>query len=96
MLADLVGPTGSVLGIDSAAVVVDVARTTDHWQSRHGNLRYEVGDVTNLDLPDDSFDVEHAHQVPQHLPIRSERCARWPVSRDPAASWPPGTPTTPP
>jgi SAM-dependent methyltransferase len=30
-------------------------------------VTFAVGDVTALDLPDDSFDVVHAHQVLQHL-----------------------------
>ncbi len=32
-----------------------------------GNVRYAVGDVHDLDLTDDSFDVVHAHQVLQHV-----------------------------
>lgn len=73
-LADLVGPAGSVLGIDNAAGVIDVARA-DHSQTKHGNLRYEVRDITDLELADDSFDVAHAHQVLQHLadPVRALR-----------------------
>ena len=46
-LADLVGPTGSVLGVDNAAAVIDVARA-EHSATRHGNLRYEVQDITDL------------------------------------------------
>lgn len=65
-LADLVGPTGTVLGVDNAASVVHVART-EQSDTRHGNLRYEVQDVMSLDLQDSSFDVVHAHQVLQHL-----------------------------
>ncbi|HSP60079.1 MAG TPA: methyltransferase domain-containing protein, partial [Ornithinimicrobium sp.] len=65
-LADLVGPAGSVLGIDNAAEAVDAARA-DGAAARHDNLRYEVQDLSGLDLPDDSFDVVHAHQVLQHL-----------------------------
>ena len=73
-LADLVGPTGSVLGVDNAQAVVDVARA-EHLRTRHGNLRYEVRDITDLDLAADSFDVVHAHQVLQHLadPVQALR-----------------------
>ena len=73
-LADLVGATGSVLGIDSAAEVIDVARA-EHFQTRHGNLRYEVRDIMDLDLVAGSFDVVHAHQVLQHLadPVQALR-----------------------
>lgn len=65
-LAERVGAEGSVLGIDNAATAIEVARR-DHGAAQHGNLRYETGDVTALDQPDDSFDVAHAHQVLQHL-----------------------------
>lgn len=65
-LADLVGPAGSVLGIDNAADVIEVARA-DHSETTHGNLRYEVEDVMDLTMADASFDVVHAHQVLQHL-----------------------------
>jgi ubiquinone/menaquinone biosynthesis C-methylase UbiE len=65
-LADLVGPSGSVLGVDNAAEVVDLARA-EHGATRHGNLSYEVHDISDLPFADDSFDVVHAHQVLQHL-----------------------------
>jgi ubiquinone/menaquinone biosynthesis C-methylase UbiE len=64
-LAALVGPTGSVLGIDAAPEVVELARA-ERTRPQH-DLRYEVMDVMDLDLDDDSFDVVHAHQVLQHL-----------------------------
>ena len=31
------------------------------------NVTFAVGDVQALDLPDDSFDIVHAHQVLQHV-----------------------------
>lgn len=65
-LADLVGPTGSVLGIDNAADAIDLARA-EHADTSYGNLGYEVHDISDLSLPDDAFDVVHAHQVLQHL-----------------------------
>ena len=65
-LADLVGPDGSVLGIDNAEEVVEVARV-DSMRTQHDNLRYQVMDVMSLDVGDGSFDVVHAHQVLQHL-----------------------------
>ncbi|WP_299538290.1 class I SAM-dependent methyltransferase [uncultured Streptomyces sp.] len=39
------------------------------------NLAFAVADVHELDFPDDSFDVVHAHQVLQHLgdPVRALR-----------------------
>lgn len=65
-LADRVGPEGAVLAVDSAPEVIDLARA-DHGTGRHGNLTFAVQDAMRLDLPDDSFDVTHAHQVMQHL-----------------------------
>src|SRR3712207_1674237 len=59
-LAARVAP-GRVLGIDRAEGVLDEAREAGSAAT------FEVGDVYALDLPDDSFDVVHAHQVLQHL-----------------------------
>jgi SAM-dependent methyltransferase len=59
--------TGSVTGVDNAVEAVDIARTTAA-ESGVGAVRFAVGDVHHLDLPDASFDVVHAHQVLQHLP----------------------------
>jgi ubiquinone/menaquinone biosynthesis C-methylase UbiE len=40
-----------------------------------GNVDFAVADVHRLDLPDDSFDVVHAHQVLQHVgdPVQALR-----------------------
>lgn len=62
-LARQVAPDGSVLGVDSAREAVDAARA----DSNAPGVRYAVMDVHELDLPDASFDVVHAHQVLQHL-----------------------------
>ena len=62
-LADAVGPDGQVLGVDSSAEVIELARTG----SPVTNARFAVQDVMDLDLPDGDFDVVHAHQVLQHL-----------------------------
>lgn len=62
-LARCVAPGGEVLGVDSSPEVVEQA-ARDHVVD---GLRFEVQDVTALDLPDRSYDVVHAHQVLQHL-----------------------------
>jgi len=64
-LARQVAP-GEVVGIDRAPEVLDGARAAS---TREGadNVSFLVGDVYGLDLPDDLFDVVHAHQVLQHL-----------------------------
>jgi SAM-dependent methyltransferase len=63
-LGEAVGPTGSVLGVDSAPDAVEVAQAA----GEAANVRFEVHDALHLDLPDASFDVVHAHQVLPHLP----------------------------
>jgi ubiquinone/menaquinone biosynthesis C-methylase UbiE len=63
-LAALVAP-GRVLGVDRAQSVIDEARAAA--AAAGAAASFEVGDVYALDLPDDSFDVVHAHQVLQHL-----------------------------
>jgi 2-polyprenyl-3-methyl-5-hydroxy-6-metoxy-1,4-benzoquinol methylase len=63
-LAARVAP-GRVLGLDVSADPLTEAREA---AARAGvAVTFEVGDVYALDLPDDSFDVVHAHQVLQHL-----------------------------
>jgi SAM-dependent methyltransferase len=57
---------GSVLGIDNAPTAVTATEQLARERSL-GNLAVAVGDVYALDLPDDQFDVVHAHQVLQHL-----------------------------
>lgn len=63
-LARHVAP-GRVLGIDPVADVLDGAR--ERAADAGVAVEFAVGDVYRLDLPDDSFDVVHAHQVLQHL-----------------------------
>lgn len=63
-LAARVAP-GRVLGIDASPDPLAEARAA---AERSGvQATFQVGDVYALDLPDDSFDVVHAHQVLQHL-----------------------------
>ncbi|HVC70652.1 MAG TPA: methyltransferase domain-containing protein [Acidimicrobiales bacterium] len=64
-LARRVAP-GPVVGLDSAAEVVALARATTDDRAI-GNLRFTVGDTYALDFDDGSFDIVHAHQVLQHL-----------------------------
>lgn len=74
--ARLVAP-GPVLGIDRAPEVV--AAATAHARDAHlANLSFDTGDVNNLDFPDDSFDIVHAHQLMQHLrdPVEAMRQMR--------------------
>lgn len=64
-LARILAP-GPVTGIDIAADVIEVARTS--LKDRDvTNVSFEVGDVYDLSFDDESFDVVYAHQVLQHL-----------------------------
>ncbi|ORT54824.1 methyltransferase domain-containing protein [Streptomyces sp. CB03238] len=73
-LAALVAPGGHVTAVDAAGDVLEQARATVRERGLD-NVRFAVADVHALDLPDDSFDVVHAHQVLQHVgdPVRALR-----------------------
>lgn len=63
--ARLVAP-GTVVGIDASAEVV--ANASDRATAAGlDNVSFQVGDAYHLDLPDDSIDVAHAHQLLQHV-----------------------------
>jgi ubiquinone/menaquinone biosynthesis C-methylase UbiE len=64
-LARIVRP-GRVLAIDNVATIVEHA-TSEVAGRGTDNIEFAVTDAYDLDLPDDSFDVVHAHQVLQHL-----------------------------
>lgn len=66
--ADLAGRLGdaAVVGVDLSVEVIGLARS-QYAKGSHPNLSFEVADVYELDIGDDSFDVVYAHQVLQHL-----------------------------
>lgn len=64
-LADLVGPSGRVIGLDASAEVVEQA--SKNSTGEHENVTFQAGDAANLSFEDSSFDVVHAHQVLQHV-----------------------------
>ncbi|GGX72172.1 class I SAM-dependent methyltransferase [Streptomyces minutiscleroticus] len=72
-LAELV-PDGHVTGVDRAPEILDRARATAAGRGL-GNVDFAVADVHDLDHPDDTFCVVHAHQVLQHVgdPVRALR-----------------------
>src|SRR4051794_4046759 len=63
-LAVRVAP-GRVVALDSAATPLDEARAAAAAAGVDVDVR--VGDAYAIDLPDDSVDVVHAHQVLQHV-----------------------------
>ncbi|MET8158111.1 methyltransferase domain-containing protein [Sphaerisporangium sp. NPDC005289] len=64
-LAHLVAP-GRVVGMDTSEGIVAQARDAAA-SSGLTNLTFQTGDLHDLDHPDGSFDVVHAHQVLQHV-----------------------------
>lgn len=64
-LAERVAP-GPVLAVDLFDRVLDMARAEVRRRNL-SNVSFSTADVHKLDLPDDAFDVVHAHQVLQHV-----------------------------
>jgi ubiquinone/menaquinone biosynthesis C-methylase UbiE len=63
-LAEHVGASGSVVGIDNSAETIDVATST---HVAVPNVTFEIASAYSLPFPDASFDVAYGHQVLQHL-----------------------------
>jgi len=65
IMAQVVGPTGRVVGIDQSIVMVDEARK----RAEGSNLReeYHVADAHHLPFPDNTFDCSRADRTFQHL-----------------------------
>jgi ubiquinone/menaquinone biosynthesis C-methylase UbiE len=61
-LAEAVGSSGQVIGIDSAESQVAVARNRST-----ANLRFEVGSVYLLPFADNTFDLVFSHALFEHL-----------------------------
>ncbi len=74
-LAELVAP-GRVIGLDAASDVVEQAAALAEDRGV-GNVDFVVGDAYALDLPDDSVDIVHAHQVLQHLARPVDALREW-------------------
>ena len=87
-LARLVAP-GQTVGLDREVKPLVAARAAAVEQGVH-NVGFTVGDVYQLDFPDDSFDIVHAHQVLQHLTDPVAALARWGGCAGPAVSRRPG------
>ncbi|MFV0460809.1 MAG: class I SAM-dependent methyltransferase [Actinomycetales bacterium] len=67
-LAEIVAPGGGrVTAVEISDAALDLTRRE---AAKRGvrNLDLMVGDIHRLDLPNDGFDVVHAHQVLQHVP----------------------------
>jgi ubiquinone/menaquinone biosynthesis C-methylase UbiE len=65
-LAEVVGPTGTVVGIDASEAMITVAQ-----QRAEGSglpVTFHVGDAMQLDLPTDSFDGVRCERLLLHVP----------------------------
>ena len=72
-LAARVAP-GRVTAIEMTADALDLART-EALKRGQSNIDFVTSDLHALDLPDDTFDIVHAHQVLQHVadPVQALR-----------------------
>lgn len=61
-VARLVGDAGSVVGVDSNADALTIARTRAAGEG-HSNVAFELGDMAALDLPAASFDAITCRRV---------------------------------
>ena len=66
LTADLASRVASVLALEQTESALDLARAEIERRGST-NVTFASGDVHRLDLPDDRFDVVHAHQVLQHV-----------------------------
>lgn len=63
-LADLVAPTGKVVGIDNSERLIE--RASERSQDR-GDVHFRVDDIYDLGFGADEFDASRADRVLQHL-----------------------------
>ena len=73
--------SGTVIGIDRVADIVDVARhdhlTSEGAPSDGASLSFQVDDAYELSFGDSTFDIVHAHQVLQHLTDPTAALTEW-------------------
>lgn len=65
LLADLVGPTGEVFGVDYSAAQVEQARAL--LPAKHSNVRFVEASATDTGLPRETFDVVYCRFLLIHL-----------------------------
>ena len=59
-------PDGEIIGIDIVPEILEQAKQLA-ITSNASNVRFEEGNIYDLNYPDNSFDVAYGHQVLQHL-----------------------------
>jgi demethylmenaquinone methyltransferase / 2-methoxy-6-polyprenyl-1,4-benzoquinol methylase len=67
---------GDVLGVDASAAMVAIARARAEHEAPAGHVRFEVGDISALELPSGSIDAVTAgyalRNVPNHVQTVAE------------------------
>jgi ubiquinone/menaquinone biosynthesis C-methylase UbiE len=66
-IADHVGPTGSVVGVDASEAMIREAQVRYNGQGS-ARMAFEVGDVLNLRFEDETFDACRAERLLMHVP----------------------------
>ncbi len=69
LLAEAVGPEGSVVGIDAAPEMIDYA---SRKARRLPNCRFETGTAESLAFPDAAFDLVVSSLMMHHLPAEGQ------------------------
>ena len=59
---------GSVLGVDASSRMIDLARERSEREAPAGNVRFQVGDMSSLDVPPASVDVVTAGYGLRNVP----------------------------
>src|SRR3712207_5166876 len=72
MIAELVGPTGHVTGLDLSEERLARARQVNQ---HHAHVRFQSADVRRTGLPDAAFDYTWCQFVLQYVPDRWEALA---------------------
>jgi ubiquinone/menaquinone biosynthesis C-methylase UbiE len=64
-LAEVVGPSGRIMGIDPTRTLVEIARTRADRAGAH--VSYSVGDIRRIELPDGSVDAAFCDKILTHV-----------------------------
>lgn len=70
-MAEIVGPSGRVRGVDASATMVERASA----RNQHATVAFAAGDAAALDEPDGAYDVYVSTQVAEYVPDTAAMCA---------------------
>jgi ubiquinone/menaquinone biosynthesis C-methylase UbiE len=68
LLAEKVGSSGRVVGIDLSASYLELARAYAHQSAVAGHTRFQIGDIASLPFDDNTFDLIWCAQSMYSLP----------------------------